>query len=208
MIGVLKILMKRTKTSLLLIGMALLMGCAHFQPQPKFKYISWQERQAKLQQNKNWVARGVLSVTYNKKRDIAHFEWQQNQDDYVINISGPMNLNKVKIVGAANKAEFCQSNGKCVQAKSSEQLFFKQFGWRLPVSNIRYWVLALPAPGKAENFGFDQYGHLVSFEQQGWRVKYSEFQSVKNIDLPNIIELKDKNFLIKLKIRDYFLGVK
>jgi outer membrane lipoprotein LolB len=204
MFMVLKRLMKLMKTILLLVGMLFLAGCAIFHPNPVFKHISWQERQARIQQNKDWVIHGALSITSNNKRDIVRFEWQQYQDNYTINILGPMNLNKAKIVGSASKVELCQSNNKCVKAKTAEQLLFNQFGWRLPVSNIRYWVLATPAPTKIKDACFDQYGHLTSFKQQGWEISYSEFRVIKNMDLPSVVELKNKNFLIKLKVKDYF----
>lgn len=194
--------MKHAKLSLLLAEIIFLTGCAHFQPQPAFKYISWQERQTKLQQNKNWIIDGSLSITHNKKRDIAHFEWQQNQNNYAINISGPMNLRRVNIVGTANQVALCQSNNKCIKAKSPEQLFFNQFGWQLPISNMRYWALALPAPAKIEATRFDQYGHLVALKQQGWKIYYSEFHPVGNVDLPDTIELQNKKFFIKLKIKN------
>jgi len=197
--------MKQVKIILLLVGMILLIGCAHLQPQPTFKYISWQTRQAKLQQNKNWAIYGSLSVTHNKKRDTARFEWENNQGNYIINVMGPMNLNRIKIIGRTNKIEFCQSGNKCTQAKSPEQLFFDKFGWQLPISNIQYWIRTLPAPTKIKKTNFDQYGHLVELEQNGWRVNYSEFQSIKNIDLPTIIELKNSAFLIKLKITKILL---
>ena len=197
--------MKYAKTILLSVGITFLMGCAHFKPQPSFKYIPWQERQAKMKKNKSCVINGKLSITHNKKRDIASFAWQQNQNNYIINISGPLNLNSVKITGTANQVEFCQSGQACLRAKSSEQLFFNQFGWRLPISNMRYWILALPAPAKMEAAKFDQYGHLVVFKQQGWEIGFSDFQSVNNVDLPNIIALQNKKFFIKLKIKEYSL---
>ena len=196
--------MKHVKTILLLVGIAFLTGCANFQPRPAFKYTPWKQRQAEIRKNKSWAINGRLSITHNKKRDIASFEWQQNQNNYTINISGPLNLNSVKITGSANQVEFCQSGHACLRAKSAEQLFFNQFGWRLPVSNMRYWILALPAPTKIEATNFDQYGHLVALKQQNWNVWYSDFESVNNVDLPSIIELQNKKFFIKLKIKKHY----
>lgn len=191
---------------LLTILTVLLTGCAHFQQKPTFQYIPWQVRQTKLLQYKNWIISGTFSITYNKKRDTAHFEWQQNQNNYIINISGPMNLNSAQIKGSANKVELCQPNSKCIQAKSSEKLLFEQFCWQLPVSNIRYWVFTLPVPIKKINTKqLDQYEHLTELEQQGWKINYFGFKSIKNIDMPSTIELKNENFFIKLKIKSYKL---
>lgn len=178
-----------------------LTGCAHFQPQQNFQHISWKKREAKLQQNKSWVISGLISVTYNQKRDMAHFEWAQNQNNYTINISGPMNLNSVQIIGNKNEVRFYRSNNKCVKAKTPEKLFFDQLGWWLPISSIRYWIFALPAPAKTNLVKFDKYGHLVFFEQHGWKINYFDFQSANGMDLPSMIELKNDKFFIKLKLK-------
>ncbi len=187
--------MKYAKIILLFVGITFLIGCVHLKPQPIFKYISWQERQAKIKKNKSWIISGTLSITHNKKRDTASFIWQQNQDNYTINISGPLNLSSAKITGTAGQVEFCQSGKTCLREP------FSQFGLRLPISNVRYWVLALPAPAKTEATEFDQYGHLITLWQHGWIINYSDFQFINNVDLPGIITLQNNKFFIKLKIK-------
>lgn len=192
--------MQQTRTFLLAVTVVLLItGCVYLRPEPLTKYISWQERKTKLQQYKNWVVTGSLGITHGKKRDIVRLEWEQQRDKYVINISGPMNLNKVKIVGYTNKVWFCKSSGKCTWAKSPEELFLSRFGWKLPISNVKYWILACPAPYKVELAHFDQYGRLIEFEQQEWKIRYSDFVLIDNVELPNIIELSNKDFFVKFK---------
>lgn len=190
--------------NILIIFILFLVGCSHFQPQ-HFQYIPWQTRQAKLQHHETWNINGSISVTYNKHRDIAYFEWVQNQDGYKINISGPMNLKSVRITGDVDKVEFCRSNNQCVKDKSSKKLFFNQFGWQLPVSNIKYWILARPVPGKIKAKQFDQYGHLVAFEQQDWKINYFDFKAVSDVDLPRIMQLRNKNIFIKVIIKNISL---
>lgn len=201
--------MKHFKISLLLIAIIFLVGCTHIVHEPTFKYISWKERRAAiLQQNKNWIINGSISITYNKKRDIARFWWQQNHDSYKITLSGPMNLGRVKVTGNINRVGLCGSGGECTYANSSEQLLFNQFGWKLPISNMKYWILSLPAAKtktKTESEKFDQYGHLIRLEQQDWKINYSEFKTIKNIDLPTMIELKNSKLFIKIKIKNISL---
>ena len=193
------------KTNVLLICcIVFLVGCAH--RAPTFKYISWKERKASLEQSKNWTINGSLGITHSKKRDYASFKWQQNQDNYVIVISGPLNLSRIKITGDADQVELCQSGAPCIKAKSAEQLLFSQFGWRLPISNMKYWILSLPAPdNKISESKFDAYGHITSFKQQRWKIDYTDFQPIKNnIDLPTVIKLQNPRLAIKLKARFSF----
>lgn len=198
--------MKRSKIILLLIVTMLLSGCAHVAHDLTFKNIEWKQRKILLQKNKNWIINGSVSITYNKKRDTARLQWQQNNDDYKIIISGPMNLGLIKITGNANQVELCKSSTECTYSKSPEHLLFNQFGWKLPISNMKYWVFSLPATkSRAKIEKFDQYGHLVELEQQDWKINYSEFKTIKNIDFPTIIEIKNSKLFIKLKIKNLSL---
>ena len=201
---------KKFKLITILFGTIFLVGCAHFQRPQSFVYTPWEKRQLELQQIKNWALAGSLSITHNKKRDIARFKWTQNQNDYIVNISGPLNINSIRIVGNPNNVELWRTSKQCIKASTPEQLTLDQLGWQLPVSNIRYWILALPTPtSKIDSIYFDQYGHLTDLKQNGWQIKYSEFQvqAGKNFDLPKIIELKNKEIVIKLKITEHNLNI-
>lgn len=188
-----------TKTKLL-ISTIFLLGCSHLQNQPT--HISWQERQIKLRQQNNWAVQGSLSVTWQKKREIANFTWHQLQNNYIINISDPLGLNTIRIISTTDRVHICQAN-KCFSAPTAEQLLFTQLAWDLPVSNLRYWILTLPVTSKIDTTYFDSYGRLIMLVQQGWKIKYTDFRTTKNIEVPTLIELQNKGFLFKLKIKSW-----
>ena len=58
---------KRIATTVLLINILLLSGCAPFRGGALFKSEPWKVRQAKLQQVNDWFIKGAFSITYNKK---------------------------------------------------------------------------------------------------------------------------------------------
>lgn len=192
---------RQAKIGLLLAGVLFLTGCVHIPTSPVFKYIAWQARQIKLQQYKNWKINGVLSVTNNRQRNTATFSWEQSGDHYSINISGPMNLHRVKILGDLKLVEICCATHKCIKVQSPELALFNQFGWWLPISNMRYWIIgALASAEKIEKTSFDRYGHLIMLRQHDWEIRYSKFQPINNLDLPSIVELYNKNLFVKIKI--------
>lgn len=192
--------MKLIKTSLLLTTSVLILtGCTHIQPKSS-QYIAWQKRQKTLQTYNKWNIAGKLSVTHNNKRDIASFTWQQDKQTYALKISAPLNLHTVKITGNQKQAEFCQSGKECIKSHSVDKLFFDLLGWNLPFSNLHYWIKSLPAPIKTLDDQFDAHGHLIAFKQHGWLVQYADFQNTEAYDLPSIVKLQNKDFLIKIKI--------
>jgi len=195
---------KRFTIIMLFTALIFLGGCAYFQkPLPSKHVPCKEEHKVELQQITDWTMDGALSITRDKKRDIARFKWVQKQSGYTINISGPLNINSVRIIGDSNGVEFWRTRKKCIKASTPEQLTQDQLGWQLPVSNMRYWILALPVPNtKIDAANFDQYGHLIDLNQSGWQMKYSEFQRnpEKNIDLPKIIELTNEGIVIRIKV--------
>lgn len=198
---------QRTITIIILVlAWLFLAGCAHFKKPVVFKPVTLKERQAELKHIDTWEMQGALSVTCGRKRDGVRFKWLQNKKSYKIIIAGPLNIGGAHIVGDEDGVEFCRTRKKCIRAATPEQLTLDQLGWQFPVSHLRYWVLSLPVSCATYDAAVvDQYGHLISFHQSGWQIKYSEFQSgvTNNIDLPRIIELTNKEIKIKIKITNW-----
>jgi outer membrane lipoprotein LolB len=180
-----------------------LTGCTHLRKPAVFVQLTLQERQKTLSKITAWKMNGAISITSGNKRDIARFVWGQNKDRFHIIISGPLNIGGAYIAGDSTSVIFCRGNKHCTKAKSPEVIMYNQLGWMFPVSNIRYWILSLPvAKSRPESLSVDKYGHLVTLNQNGWQIKYSEFSQdrLTNTDLPNIIELVQGNVSIKIKI--------
>ena len=76
----------------------------------------------------------------------------------------------------------------------------QQLGWRLPLSNLFYWMRGLPAPGNYQA-DFDRYGHLTLLSQMGWQVHYANYVSVGSVDLPQILELTQAELYVKIVIK-------
>ena len=194
---------------ILLVSVFFLNGCAYFQrPEPTLSYIPWKKRQLAHSKITSWDMSGVLSITRGKKRDIARFSWDQKPDIYSIKLSGPMSIGAVRIEGDEDGVRFWRTSDKLVEAETPEELLLQETGYELPVSDMRYWILGMPGPGKVDYKYFDRYGHLEFFKQKGWQVKYSNFQVgvKKDVDLPSIIEIKRKDLFIKIRVKKIDIG--
>jgi len=183
--------------SLFLSGCALLMSNAGDHP---LHQMSWQARQNQLNNIKNWAMTGSIGITRGDKSDLGTFYWQQKKP-YFIELSGPMSLGKVRIIGDDHKIILQKSAHEQLIANTPEELFFKQFGWKLPISNLVYWIKGLPTPSAIQSLQLDDYNHLVRLKQQGWNVAYSTFKSFAGIDLPTRIYLWNETLQVKLVVK-------
>jgi outer membrane lipoprotein LolB len=185
--------------NIILITTIFLAACSTLKPQETLHYLDWQNRQIQLRQIHSWELNGALSINYRNKSNLASFTWQQNLQNYFITLHGPLNLGSACIVGSA-KGVYLQHHGnQIVSAHTPEELIYKQFGWSLPISNLQYWVFALPAPGQVKSQQFDAYNHLIKLQQQDWTIEYLNFCNINGIDLPQTIKMKHANGIINIK---------
>lgn len=185
----------------------LLAGCVNITPYQKpEKTIDWQSREKQLKDLSSWQSQGSFGIIYRERSDIANFNWIQNGEKYFINIYGPLHISGAQIIGEPGSVVLKESEHEFVTADNPESLVKKEFGWLLPVSNLRYWILAIPAPTKINKIQFDNLNHVVLLEQQGWLISYEDFYSFDGIDLPSKVKLERKDLKIKLAIKSWRLN--
>jgi outer membrane lipoprotein LolB len=173
----------------------LLAGCVSMsttpQPAGTFKTESTTERQTQAANVTSWNASGAVSIQQGQQQPlIMRYDWQQSgPDHYHINLAASLNLAAVTITGTPSRVTLQKGNEPPVSAATPEQLMQRNLGWSLPVPSLWYWARGLPAPGPNQGIKYDQYGHLVYLQQNGWRVSYQGYQTVNGVDLPQIVEL-------------------
>ena len=175
----------------------LLSGCS---PKiPSFRYITQKARKYQLQRIKDFNVYGRL-IIQNKQKEVIKFQWIQKNGNYVIYVYSLFNIVAFKIEGDKNRATLFESETKKQVAKNVEELMLENIGWYLPLSFFRYWILTLPVPNISYRAKFDKYNHLIFLKQKGWIIKYSDFKTVKNVDLPRKILISYHNFKFDLSI--------
>ena len=186
----------------LLIGLCYtLASCVSFstQDQNQFASQSWVARQQQLKTLQQWHVEGALSFKDSKQSVIASYSWQQRPNHYVIVIHSALNVGAVKIIGEPNVVTLTEGKQSAV-APSASELMQQQLGWHLPITNLRYWVRGLPAPGQA-HIQLDQYHHLIGLEQDGWQIRLSKYVTFKQRDVPQELDFNQGPVAVKLIVR-------
>ncbi len=187
---------------------ALLAGCASIEPPldyPNYLKKPWKIRKVKLAEEVCWNISGAVSVTSNGKTQMGSFSWKQRQNVYAINFYGPLNLGAFGLKGTPEGVILYKPNG-AFSAPNAETIMQQQMGWYLPVSNMFYWVRGLPAPGSKGAESYDDFGHLVLLQQEGWTIQYQAFQNQGEADLPRKIIMDNGALHVKLVIKNWDLN--
>jgi outer membrane lipoprotein LolB len=158
------------------------------------------KREAAVDRVQSWHIKGKIAVQTEKDSGSASVNWSQRQRNYSISLQGPMGSNAMNLTGNAGHVTMKTSDGKIVSASSPEQLLAEQWGFKLPVSNMRYWVRGLQVPGIPAETHYDQFNRLTRMTQQGWTIQYLSYSNNGGVDLPQKLSITSPAMKVKLVI--------
>lgn len=189
-------------TFILALGLS---SCATLStPEPaQNKNTPWVQRMQMLSALQAWNIDATIGIRANDQAESASLNWQQNGQTYSWSFFGPLGTSAFKLNGQPGLVELQTPQGKTFQAQSPEILLAEQTGWRLPISNLYYWVRGLPAPHIPAKTQFDTYHHLITLEQQGWKIHYLRYMAVNKLDLPGKMLIDSGNVSVKIIINHW-----
>jgi outer membrane lipoprotein LolB len=195
---------KIMKLTIVIILTGLLCGCTSQIPSKHYS-LSWQDRQQQLRKLHDWQINGYMYIQAPQRNFAAFLNWEQQQNNYTIYISGPLGIGSVKIYGKPGIFTLQTADGKKFTAITPEQLVKQQLGWELPISNMYYWIRGIPVPRKQATNYLDNYNHLTELHQQGWQIYYANYIRISNIDLPETIILYYPKLNVKIIVNKWII---
>ena len=159
--------------------------------------IPWEKRSQMLQKFQNWKLTGSASININNNTTLIRLNsWQQcGKNNYNITVSNLAGIGSETIVGTKNKVTLNKKS-----APTPELLMQEQLGYSLPVNNLYFWIRGLPAPSVRSKIYFDPYHHIKHLTQENWEIQYLQYTQFNNTDLPSLIELKNTEEHIQLRM--------
>lgn len=176
--------------------LSLLAGCATLPP-PAAE--DWPERRAALQALEAWSLDGRIAVAAGEDGFSGGLRWAQDGGRGDIAVSGPMGGRGLAIRIEGDDAAVVVDGTPLAQDESS-RLLARWFGAerRLPVAEMRYWLVGAPAPGlpAEETLGDDR--RLASLAQSGWQVRYDRYEAVGALTLPARLEMATEGLRLRV----------
>lgn len=170
---------------------------------------TWAQRQDELARIKVWNLSGRLAVNNGVEAWNLDLDWQQNDDDYQIQISGPFGAGKIKLIGNSSGVLLYDSDDQTYYADRPEELLYETTGMHMPVTGLRYWIVGLASPEQKGKVKLDPQGRLAYLEDSHWHVKFRRYMDVNGLQLPRkiFIDRPDKEIDIRLVIDSWKLGL-
>jgi outer membrane lipoprotein LolB len=197
--------MRQCRLSIIIVLIiALLASCTQFRqpsPGPLNPRQAWQEHQLALQKIEGWNLKGRLAIDAIKEAWTGTLHWRQKNDKFEILWLFPLGQGRVELHGNHEMVTLRLPKEEPMTAASAEKLLGIRLGWSLPVSGLRYWLLGLPAPELlVANLSLDSMGRLVRLSQGGWQIRYLDYKSINNYELPGKVFLNSSKLRLRLVI--------
>jgi outer membrane lipoprotein LolB len=176
-------------------------GCTTITPPaPAQSTVTWESRQALLAQLHNWKVTGKIAVITAKDSGSANVDWAQHGQNFTLSLYGPLGANAISMNGTPGHVTLKTNDGKIITAPTAEQLLADQWGWKLPLSYLQYWVRGLPVPNLPQKSTYDAAHRLATLSQQGFTIQYQGYTTAGALELPQHLSITSTAFKTKIVI--------
>ncbi len=181
-------------------------GCAGQLPMDEPVNPQWEARRQVLADIDQWQFTGSVSVRDGDQSQSSRIRWQQNGDQYRVNLWGAFNAGATEIEGRPGRVRIEQRGEDPVVTDSPRRLIREQIGYDLPIQQLDRWVKGIPANGTPARTRFGDNNQLVSLRQAGWRIEYLAYSNYGIETLPTRIRLSRDSLQLDLLRLDWQVG--
>lgn len=140
-----------------------------------------QPQTARPQATNQFDLQGKIGVKTPQQSGSAFFTWQQNQDQFDIELTGALGIGRTHIQGTHEKVTLTSAKTGTITAQTPEELLEKATGWQTPITHLVSWVQAKPATTQA-HIQYDAEKRPIQIIEDGWTVQlnYNETTPLPN----------------------------
>lgn len=143
-----------------------------------------------------------VAVKHEGERSSAGMRWVHGAGEDEILLLGPLGSVAARIRSNAQGVTL-DAEGMHYAAQDVEVLTHRVLGWELPLSGLRYWVMAVPAEGRVAEVRRESNGQVGDLYQDGWRIHYSRYAGTAADSLPLRFVLQRDNLEIMVLIDEW-----
>lgn len=166
--------------------------------------LSWEALQARLHALPAWQLRARLQAQAPGGRQTAWVLWRQEGEQYSVRLSDLLGRTALLLEVRDGQAALKRPGQEPVRAAAAEQALQHALGWAVPASQLRYWLLGLPAPDLPATAQRVESGVLVELQQLGWHLQLGEHREVEGLRLPILLQAERDDLRISLSISHWY----
>lgn len=143
----------------------------------------WPEQLDALERLNRYGLNGRVAVAANGEGFSASLRYAQQGRGAHLSLDGPLGIGGVRVAFDDRALQIETSKGERLEGPEARDLLERRLGFVLPLAELRWWLLGIPAPGEATVDKQDT-GEIRGFMQNGWRVSIESRASGLGFSLP------------------------
>lgn len=151
-----------------------------------------------------WTARGRIALTAQGEGGSGSFVWQQRSERTELAVRGPLGAGALTITTDGDTLQLDDGSGRTIDGDAARLALERRLGASLPLSELRYWMLGVPAPDAVAPAQAAT-GTVPGFTQGGWVVTYEAFQPAGEWSLPARLTATTGDARVRIVVDDWQL---
>lgn len=151
-----------------------------------------------------WTAKGRIALSAQGEGGSGSFVWQQRSERTELALRGPFGAGGLSVVTDGETLEVDDGTGQPIDGEGARAALEQRLGTRLPLGELRYWMLGVPAP---DRHGLVQRatGATPGFTQGDWVVSYESFRESGRWSLPVRLTASTAGTRVRIVVDDWQL---
>jgi outer membrane lipoprotein LolB len=163
----------------------------------------WPEQRAALEQFDRYSLSGRVAVAANGQGFTAGLRYAQQPERADLSLDGPLGIGGLRIGLAGADIEVTNSRGQKLDGAAARAEIETRLGFELPLDELRWWLLGLPAPGKSDVETAPDSGEIRGFVQNGWHVAIDSRAPALGFSLPRRLTAERGGTKMKLLVEKW-----
>ena len=151
-----------------------------------------------------WTARGRIALSAQGEGGSGSFVWQQRSERTELAVRGPLGAGGLNIVTDGDTLQLEDGSGQALDGDAAQVALERRLGARLPLSELRYWMLGIPAPDALAP-AQPATGPVAGFTQAGWVITYESFKAAGDWALPARLTATTGDARVRIVVDDWQL---
>jgi outer membrane lipoprotein LolB len=155
-----------------------------------------------------WTAKGRIALVAQGEGGSGSFVWQQRSERTELTVRGPLGAGGLQVVTDGDTLELADGGGQPLDGVSARAELERRLGVSLPLAELRYWMLGVPAPattgGPVER---PEGATAPGFIQRGWTVSYDALGAQAGWQLPTRLSATTGKARVRIVVDDWVLPV-
>ncbi|MEY2919156.1 MAG: hypothetical protein RL261_461 [Pseudomonadota bacterium] len=153
-----------------------------------------------------WTAKGRIALSAQGEGGSGSFVWQQRSERTELTVRGPLGAGGLALVTDGETLELADGSGQPLDGEAARAELERRLGVQLPLAELRYWMLGVPAPGRSDGGPVQaSTGSVPGFVQGGWVVSYEELKPQAGWNLPARLTATTSGARVRIVVDDWVL---